>query len=69
MFENTCVIETRLSDFHLMAVTVTRKTFKTISPRVVGYRSYQDFAYKTFRVSLINNLSNKVFVNDRVEKF
>ena len=28
MFQSTCVIETGLSDFHLMTVTVLRKTFK-----------------------------------------
>ena len=28
MFETTCVIETGLSDFHLVAVTVMRKIFK-----------------------------------------
>ena len=28
MFQSTCVLETGLSDFHLMTVTVMRKTFK-----------------------------------------
>ena len=31
MFQSTCVIETGLSDFHLMTVTVLRKTFKKVS--------------------------------------
>ena len=64
MFQNTCVLETGLSDFHLMTVTVMRKTFKKMRPRVINYRSYRDFSNETFRVSLINNLSNEVFVNN-----
>ena len=71
MFQSTCVLETGLSDFHLMTVTVMRKTFKKMHPRVINYRSYRDFSNETFRVSLKNNLSNEVFVNndDGLEKF
>ena len=72
MFQSTCVIGTGLSDFHLMTVTVMRKTFQKIRSRVViNYRSYRDFSKEKFRVSLINNLSNEVFVNndDALEKF
>ena len=56
MFQSTCVIETGLSDFHLMTVTVMRKTFKKIRPTVTYYRSYRDFSNETFRASLIYNL-------------
>ena len=60
-----------MSDFHLMTVTVMRKSFKKIRPRVINDRSYKDFSNETFKVSLINNLSNEVFVNsdDGLEKF
>ena len=67
VFQSKCVLETELSDFDLMTVTVMRKTFKKIRPRVINYRSYGDFSNKTFRVSLINNLSNEVFVNNDYE--
>ena len=48
-----------------------RKTFKKIRPRVINYRSYRDFSNETFRVSLINNLSNEVYGNndDELENF
>ena len=71
MFESTCVLETGLSDFHVMTVAVMRKTFKKMRPRVTNYRSYRDFSNETFKVSLINNLSNEVFVNndDGLQKF
>ena len=79
MFQSTCVIETGLSDSHLMTVTVIRKTFKkmclkarkTFLLKVINYRSHRDLSNETFRVSLINNLSNEVFVNndDELENF
>ena len=71
MFQSTCIIETGLSDFHLMTVTVMRKTFKKLSPRIISYRSYKDFSNETFRDCLVNNLSNEVFSNNDngLEKF
>ena len=54
-----------------MTVTDKRKNFKKMRPTVINYRSNRDFSNETFRVSLINNLSNEVFVNndDGLEKF
>ena len=48
-----------------------RKTFKKRRPRVINYRSNRDFPNETFRVSLMNNLSNEVFVDndDGLQKF
>ena len=71
IFQSTCVLETALSDFHLMKMTVMRKTFKKMHARVINYRSYRDFSNEVFRVSLINNLSNEVFLNNDngLEKF
>ena len=64
MFQSTCVIETGLSDFHLMTVTVLRKTFKKVRPRIINYRSFKHFSKEAFRVSFKNNLSNEVYVNN-----
>ena len=64
IFQYTCVLETELSDFHLITVTATRKTSEKMHPRVINYRSYRDLSNKTFRVSLINSLSNKVLVSN-----
>ena len=71
MFQSICVIETGLSDFYLMTERVMRKPFKKIRLRVINNRSYRYFSNETFRVSLINNLLNELFVNneDRLEKF
>ena len=40
-FQTTCVIETRLSVFHLMTLTVMRKSFKKLKPSVMNYSSYK----------------------------
>ena len=63
-FQSTCVIETGLSDFHLMTLTIMRKTFKNQRPRIINYRSFKHFSNEEFRKSLIDNLSNQIYVNN-----
>ena len=46
MFQSTSALETGLSDFHLMTVTVIRKTFKKMRPRVINYRLTDIFLMK-----------------------
>ena len=36
-FQITCVVETGLSDFHLMTFTVMRKSFKHYQPKTINY--------------------------------
>ena len=60
-FQSTCVIETGLSDFHLMTLTVMKKSFKKFQPRIINYRSYKHFLNDTFRKDLIGKLSNEKF--------
>ena len=63
-FQTTCVIETGLSDFHLMTLTVMRKSFKKLKARVINYRSYKHFSNEVFRESLSGKLSQQTFVNN-----
>ena len=42
-FQNSCVIETGLSDFHKMIVTVTKTSYRKIEPRVINYQDYKVF--------------------------
>ena len=63
-FQSTCVIETGLSDFHLMTLTIMRKTFKKQRPRIINYRSFKHFSNEEFRKLLIENLSNQIYVNN-----
>ena len=37
-FRSTSVVEAWLSDFHLMTLTVMRKSFKKYQPRIINHR-------------------------------
>ena len=54
----------RVSDFHLTTLTVMRKSFKKLKPRVITYRSYKLFSNKVFRENLLGKLSQQTFVNN-----
>ena len=48
-FQNSSVIETDLSDFHKMVVTVMKIPYRKTEPRVINYRDYKIFSYEGFR--------------------
>ena len=48
-FQNSCVIETSLSDFRKMIVSVMQTTFQKLKPRIVQYRDYTQFPNDNFR--------------------
>ena len=62
-FESTCVVETGLSDFHLMTLTVMRKSFKKHQHKIINYRSYKNFSNEKYRET-INNLYKESFINN-----
>ena len=47
-FKNTYVIETGLSDFQKMVVTVMKMHFSKMKLQVITYREYKDFHNETF---------------------
>ena len=56
-FQNSCVIETSLPDFHKMMVTAAIRTqFHKLKPRVFFYRDYTKFSNEIF----INSLKVKL---------
>ena len=57
-FQNSCVAETGLPDFHRMIVTVTKMTFQKLKPRVISYRDYKHFNNETYRNELLSEISN-----------
>ena len=63
-FQSTCVIETGLSDFHLMTLTVMKKSFRKFHPRIINYRSYKNFSNEVFSECLLEKLSKEVFENN-----
>ena len=48
-FQNSCVIEIGLSDFHRMVVTVMNTSFERLKTRVINYRECKSFKNKLFR--------------------
>ena len=42
-FQSACVVETGLSDFHLMTLTVMRKGFQKYQSETINYSSYKNF--------------------------
>ena len=59
-FQNSCVIETGLPDFHKMTVTVLRYFFKKVKPKVIFYRDYKNCSndnYSSFIGELSGNLN------------
>ena len=53
------MIETSLSDFHKMTVTVMKTTFEKLKPNIIHYRNYRKFSNDKFRENLISRLSTE----------
>ena len=51
-FENSCVVETGLSDFYKMVVTVMKTSYQKSQPKITHYRNYKNFSNDVFRDSL-----------------
>ena len=51
-FQNSMTLETGLSDFHKMTITVLKKYFKKHEPIIINYRDYKSFYGPTFRHNL-----------------
>ena len=56
--QHTTAIETGLSDFHKMIVTVLKTTFPKQDPSIINYRNYKNFDQTTFKKDLRNELGN-----------
>ena len=62
-FQNSCVIETVLSDFHKMIVTVMKTSYWKIEARSINYRDYKSFSNEGFSEWLLENLKGKLSAN------
>ena len=51
-FQNTTTVETGLSDFHKMVLTVLKTTYQKAGPTVVNYRDCKKFFELTFKQDL-----------------
>ena len=68
-FQSSCAIETGLSDFHKMTVTVMKTSFQKLKPRVIIYRDYDSFCNEVYRDNLTEELSKQNFEENSLEKF
>ena len=57
-FQHTTAIETGLSDFHKMVVTVFKASFEKHKQNVVNYRGYKNFRAETFGQELQTELAD-----------
>ena len=57
-FQNNCIFETGVSDFHKMTLTVLKSSFAKQKPRVLIYCNYKFFNNTLFRDQVLNKLRN-----------
>ena len=62
-FQNTCIVETGLSDFHKMTLTVLKTFFKKSPPKLILYRDYKNYSNEVFRKELDFILQNYNLLN------
>ena len=63
-FQTTCVIETGLSDFHRMTVSVLKMHFRKLPPRIISYRDFSNYHNANF----INSLTEILFEDENTDK-
>ena len=69
-FQSSDEIETGLSDFHKMIVTVMKGTYQKLDPKIIHYRDYNTFCNDSFREHLLSALVMENFnKNNHLEKF
>ena len=56
-FQNTTGIETGLSDFHKLTVSVMKANFQKKVPKILNYRNYKYFNNDIFRNELMDEIS------------
>ena len=72
LFQNSGTIETGISDFHKMTITVMKAKFKKLPPKIITYRNYKGYSHTNFNLELrgllnhhnnLYNLSNDEFAH------
>ena len=68
-FQSSCAIETGLSDFHKLVVTVMKTSYKKSQTKIVNYRSYKYFNNESFREELIKIEANRNNCDESFKNF
>ena len=58
-FCNSYIIETGLSDFNMMTVSVMKMHYRKLSPKIIHHRDYKKFSNRNFLNSVKEVFSNK----------
>ena len=58
-FQSTYVMETGLSGFHRMAISILKMHFRKLPPKVISYRNFKNFENERFMNSLQLALNNQ----------
>ena len=62
-FQNSLIVETGLSDFHKLTITVLKKYFKKKDPIIINYRDIKSFDGLKFREDIRNQLEQNRELN------
>ena len=68
-FKSSKTIETGLSDYHKMTITVMKSVFKKSPPLIIKYRDYKKFNENLFRTNLRKSLTEINGTNMNYETF
>ena len=69
IFQGSCVMETGLSDFHRMTVTIMTVIFPRLPPKIRTSRNYNKFYNLNFRETLVKELSLTNAWNNDISNF
>ena len=59
-FQSTSVMETGLSNFHRMTISILKKHFRKLPPKVIGCRDFKNFENEKFMNSLQSAIINQM---------
>ena len=68
-FQNTKVVDTGLSDFHRLTVTMMKASFSKQTPKILNYRNYKNFHNVRFRNHLLQEICKIGFSDISCETF
>ena len=68
-FQNTLNLETGISDFHKMVITVMKVFYKKQKPKIIQYRSYKNFDNQVFQRELNSELLKIDLNNAELSEF
>ena len=63
-FQNSCALETGLSDFHKMTVTVLKSYLEKKQPKIISYRDFGKFSNNDFRTQILRDFSTLHLSNE-----